>query len=239
MRISSIRPAKARLILGLLLATLASNTASAALRKISFESMVAKSKFIVVGQVVSMGSRWDNLADTGEVMMTDVRIKVEEVWKDSLDRRKDIVRPAKSSDGPTIRELTVQFLGGQIGDRWQRCPESPKYQVGERVVLFVRIIDGRLWTTGWLQGKYRFHRDKITGRNGEPDRVYETVMGKAQLPISINTPLATLRDRVQKTIAIQRTRPPLEPGKIEGGSSSTTHSHDAKTSETSEKGGDR
>jgi hypothetical protein len=181
---------------------IAPSVAEAALRPLNLEQLTDKSGFIVCGEVVEVKSLWGSLDGRGRVLLTNVRIRVSDVWKDTPGRRVEILRK-KGPDGKTtanarIEEITVQYLGGAIGQRWQLCPESPRYEKGEKVVVFARVLNGRLWTTGWIQGKYRLAHQRSGGKT------IQMVAGHAQLPIRKTQPLSKLRDRVGEIIRRQR-----------------------------------
>jgi len=203
------------------LALAATRVAPAALRRIEFDQLTEISIYIVCGEVIELRSYWTDWGARGQVMMTDVRIRVDDVWKDAGGMRPGVVRGAaaasgasgsSSASGPTgepptasdataatdraagarepLREITLQFLGGAIGERWQHCPESPRYEKGERVLAFVRDLDGRLWTTGWLQGKYAVRTVKASAA-----ATVDIVEGHPELPLATQA-LAEARARV-------------------------------------------
>ncbi|MBI4606096.1 MAG: hypothetical protein HY721_29370, partial [Planctomycetes bacterium] len=107
--------------------------------------------------------------DLGEVIFTDVTIRVEGMLKGPLD----------------TKDVTVQILGGEIGTAFQRCPESPRFERGEKVLVFLRDYHGALWTTGWLQGKYALSREGLS------------VKGVEGLPVPRDVTLEALKAEVR------------------------------------------
>ena len=177
--------------------------AETALVSLSLEQLTARSGFVVRGEVLDVKSRWGALGGHGRVLLTDVRIRVSEVWKDTPGHRPEILR-RRSEGGTTaahakIEEITVQYLGGVIGQRWQLCPESPRYEKGEQVLVFARVLQGRLWTTGWMQGKYRVGHQRSAGRT------VAVVAGDPRLPVHTTQPLSDLRARVRAIVARRET----------------------------------
>jgi hypothetical protein len=146
-------------------------TADAALVPLSLEQLIERSRFIICGEVVSLESRWKDFPKLGRVIVTDARIRVSEAWKGTLEEK----------------EITVQYFGGQVGEEWVACLESPRYAVGEKVLVFVREWQGVWWTAGWLQGKY-----PLVGSPGGLQ-----VKGEKHLPIAESAPLDSLRTKVK------------------------------------------
>jgi len=142
---------------------------AAAVVQYNMEQLSQKSKLVVEGEVVELTSYYAPFLDLGEVMFTDVKIRVEKSIKGS----------------PDGKEITIQVLGGQIGAAFQHCPDSPEYEKGEKVLVFLREYNGRLWNTGWQQGKYKLWQ------NGT------VVGGKESLPIPRDVPLSTVEDQVR------------------------------------------
>ena len=134
----------------------------------NLEQLAQKSKFVLTGEVVELRSYRAPFQTLGEVIFTDVKIKVDSVLKGTVEGN----------------EITIQVLGGKIGDAFQLCPESPRYEMGEKVCVFLREFNGKLWNTGWEQGKYKI-AEGLTVR-GEPDR-----------PIAIDMSLPILKDKVR------------------------------------------
>ena len=143
--------------------------AAAALVKLSFEELTQRSQVIVTGEVVEMRSYRAPFAGGGECIYTDVTLRVEGTLK-----------------GKQAATVTVQVLGGQIGEEWQVCLEAPRYRLGEKVLVFLRDDKGTLRNTGWIQGKY-----EVIAASG-------AVRGKRQLPIEADVPLAAIRDEVRR-----------------------------------------
>lgn len=153
----------------------------AALVPYDLEKLSRKSRFVICGKVTRLNSYWGKLGNLGPVILTDATIRIQETWK------------GKKRKG---QEITVQLLGGQIGELRQWCPESPTFQVGEEVLLFARPWNGRLWTSGWIQGKFRLSR-RATGSGAREGAREMVVEGRRDLPIRRLEKLSAVKSRVQ------------------------------------------
>jgi hypothetical protein len=148
------------------------SAAGSAVLRLSESALAERSKYIVTGEVLELKSYRGQFLDLGEVIFTDVKIRVNRVLKGR----------------PEGTEITVQVPGGEIGRSFQICPDAPRYEKGEKVLLFLREYNGRLWNTGWLQGKYRLI-DSAT-----------IVRGVEGLPVSADIPLSSLEAHLRGVI---------------------------------------
>ena len=123
---------------GILLLLGTSASVDGALIRLDFEQLVQRSGLVVCGEVVDLTASWEDVPRLGRLIVTTATIRVSESWK-----------------GSPGRHVTVQYYGGTVGDERQFCFESPRYEKGEKVLVFARAGHGGLWTTGWLQGKFR------------------------------------------------------------------------------------
>lgn len=154
--------------------------------RLSFEELTQRSPWIVAATVVRLESSMVAMDGVGECIVTDVTLRVTERLKSPTD----------------AAELVVRILGGTLdgrtgaGDSWQLCPEAPRYRLHENVVVFLRPHKGRLWNTGWQQGKYTL--DAKTGR----------VLGRPLLPVAAPVPFSRLREQIN---LLRQFRPPTPP----------------------------
>jgi hypothetical protein len=163
--------------------------ARAALVPLSLGELAGKSTSVVTGEVTALRSYRAPFHHLGEVIFTDVTVRVESVLKGE----------------PEIKEITIQVLGGKIGRAFQLCPDSARYEMGEKVLVFVREYNGRIWNTGWLQGKYRLIEPSNTESSGPGSAGGVLVKVDAGLPIESDVPLETLK-------AALKTPAPSSPG---------------------------
>ncbi len=174
------------LFLSLVFATFCS-VGRAAVVELNLENLALRSGYIFCGEVVEVRCHRGKFLRLGEVIFTDVRIRVSETWKDTAGQPREITRQEKTGK---ITEITIRYLGGRIGDSWQKCAASPSFSSGEKVLVFARKFNGSLSTTGWFQGKYSLYQQgpKTPGNT--------FVGGGKHLPIRKNTSLEALRLQV-------------------------------------------
>lgn len=150
------------------------STAEGVVKKLSLEQLISQSTLAVTGEVVRMRSYRGQLGTVGRVIFTDVTIRVDRL----------LLGEVRTIENAPV-EVTVQVLGGQIGDRFQICPDSPRFAVRERVLVFLGEHNKRLWTVGWFQGKYTLSR---TGT---------TVLGRPTFPIDRETAVTTVHEQIR------------------------------------------
>jgi len=170
--------------------------------ELDLEKLTLQSSHIFCGEVIATESEWGDFLGLGRAMITKVRIKVAEVWKESQEKRPEITRKAKSPGTPgKITEITISYLGGRIGERWQRCAASPTFSRGEKVLVFAGEFNNALWTTGWFQGKYRLERKSSEHADGGGKLL---VRGSQQLPVKKPMEVKALRLMVRKLLLERR-----------------------------------
>ncbi|MDE0739637.1 MAG: hypothetical protein OSB83_10520 [Planctomycetota bacterium] len=174
--------------------------------ELDLEKLTLRSSHIFCGEVLATESEWGDFLGLGRAMITKVRIKVSEVWKESQEKRPEITRKAEAPGTPgKITEITISYLGGRIGERWQRCAASPTFSRGEKVLVFAGEFNNALWATGWFQGKYRLERK--SSEQGRPDADGGgklLVRGSQQLPVKKPMEVKTLRLMVRKLLLERR-----------------------------------
>jgi hypothetical protein len=120
-----------------------------------FEMLVDRAEMIFTGQVASQRSEWRE-TNGRKCIVTLVTFAVQQVHK-----------------GRAEASVTLQFLGGTIGDVTLDVAEMPSFKEGERVVLFV-ASNGRAVSPviGFFHGKFLLRkegdRDVVLKHNGEP-----------------------------------------------------------------------
>jgi hypothetical protein len=131
-------------VLALLLAPLAGATVLLALE---LEDLAVMSPVVLVGEVNTVESGWnpDRTRIHTRVMITPL-----EVLKGPAD----------------LGTVKVKFLGGRVGDTVASLPGAPRFEAGERVLLFLeprKDRDGYL-PVGFYQGKFKVFTDPDTRR---------------------------------------------------------------------------
>lgn len=129
-------------VLVLLAASLAGATVLVALQ---MEDLARMSPVVLVGEVNSVESGWNP-------QKTQIHTRV-------------LITPVEVLKGPAdLGTVKVKFLGGKAGDTVARLPGAPRFEVGEKVLVFLeprQDRDGYL-PVGFYQGKYKVFTDPAT-----------------------------------------------------------------------------
>jgi hypothetical protein len=129
----------------------------ATVRRITMDTLVARSDRIVYGRVVASRAVWDPETRT--------------IWTNTEIRILDV---AKGSAGNTV---TISEPGGVLGDVGHFFPGVPQFQLSQEVLVFLHGAAGnRLRVTGLRQGVYAITTDPAThermarpmGKQAEP-----------------------------------------------------------------------
>ena len=125
----------------------------------SFAELVGEADAIYRGRVTSVQARRVDRTDgEGGIIKTFVTFAVERVLK-----------------GPERTEVTLEFLGGTVGDESMTVSGMPKFNLGAREIVFVQKNGVQFCPlVGLMHGRYRVLRDEATARehiardNGAP-----------------------------------------------------------------------
>lgn len=122
-------------------------TVSGILVTMDVPELTKNSDTIVMGTVKKrLPSRWDRSDPEEPVIYTDVIIEIEEYLKNPLDQR----------------EVTIQLLGGKVGNVNMEAMDEATLNLGEKVLLFLKKNkEGNFVVLGAMQGKYTI--DEATG----------------------------------------------------------------------------
>lgn len=113
-------------------------------RHLDTRELTEQSSDIVIGQVRSVRSRWN---ETHTRILTDVEFQV-----------------ARSLKGARARRLRLTQPGGTVGGTHHTAPGSPVFRPGEEALLFLwRDARGRAQVNALAQGKFDIRRDPRTG----------------------------------------------------------------------------
>jgi hypothetical protein len=125
----------------------------------TFEEMTDRAELVFVGKVVSSRAEWRTVG-TNRVIFTLVEFERQEVLK-----------------GEAGVSVTLQFLGGTVGDVTLEIAGVPKFNAGDREFLFVEGNGVQFCPlVGVFHGKFGVRKDEKTGRdillmhNGNPLR---------------------------------------------------------------------
>jgi hypothetical protein len=137
------------------LACLLSSVHATTVLPLTFERLVLDADLIFAGRAVSQRSEWREMRGQRSIV-TLVTFAVDSVHK-----------------GRAGSTVTLQFLGGTVGDITLDVTEMPKFAPGERVLLFVEN-DGASASpiVGFYHGRLALRpqggRDAVFKHNGEP-----------------------------------------------------------------------
>ena len=103
--------------------------------------LVAQSNAIIEGEVLKVNSFWTR---SGRMVVTEALVRVTETI---------------AGNAPSV--VAVRTFGGEVDGFRVEAHGFPKFEVGERVVLFLQDQpNGTAEVTGYRQGHYRIVRDK-------------------------------------------------------------------------------
>jgi hypothetical protein len=162
----------------------------------TFPELVSESDAIYRGRVTAVQARRVERADgQGSVIKTFVTFAVERVLK-----------------GTEQREVTLEFLGGTVGDESMTVAGMPKFNLGAREIVFVQKNGIQFCPLVALaHGRYRVLRDEATGR--------EHIARDNGLPLTnvaeVELPVTTLPDAVRAASAASASARALTPDAFE------------------------
>jgi len=108
--------------------------------------LVAEADALIQGRVVALDSFW---SESGRIIVSEAVIEVEETLF-----------------GKAPATVTVRTFGGQVGDVRVEAHGFPKFEKGERAILFLEKVaaDGSIRVLGYQQGQFRVvtRRDGVT-----------------------------------------------------------------------------
>ena len=112
-----------------------------------FNELTTRADTVFKGVVTTKNSQWVGEGDRRHIV-TFVTFRVEETYK-----------------GTPATEQTLRFLGGTVGTEAMEVPDLPKFETGQRAVLFV-VNNGKQFCplVGVAQGRFHVVNDDATGR---------------------------------------------------------------------------
>lgn len=114
----------------------------------TFEEMAEQADLVFVGKSIASRAAWRTVG-TDRVIFTFVEFQADEILKGSA--------------GKTV---TLQFLGGTVGDVSLDVAGIPRFSPGERVILFVEKNGVQFCPlVGVFHGKFGLRKDEKTGRD--------------------------------------------------------------------------
>jgi hypothetical protein len=123
---------------------------------------------------------FDQLVGQAEIIFQGTVAEVHSVWSgEGAQRHIDsyvTFKVEESMKGTPGTSYTMRLLGGTVGDETMEVTDSPKFNIGDRDILFVEH-NGEQFVplVGIMHGRFRVQRDEKTGRdfvtNGEGEPV--------------------------------------------------------------------
>lgn len=136
----------------------------------NFPELIAEADAIYRGRVTGVESRRVDRPDGGRVIKTFVALAIERVLK-----------------GADEASLTLEFLGGTIGDETLEVGGVPKFAVGEHGIVFVQKNGLQFCPLVRLgHGRYRLERDRASGRDyvARDNRAPLLTVAEVEAPLS-------------------------------------------------------
>ena len=121
----------------------------------------------LVGATVLVALEMEDLAAMSPVVLVGEVNAVDSGWNPQKTRihTRVLITPVEVLKGPAdLGTVKVKFLGGQVGDTVAHLPGAPRFEVGEKVLVFLeprKDRDGYL-PVGFYQGKYKVFTDPAT-----------------------------------------------------------------------------
>jgi hypothetical protein len=114
----------------------------------TFEEMADRAELVFVGKAVASRAEWRTVG-SDRVIFTLVEFETQEVLK-----------------GNAGKSVTLQFLGGTIGDMTLEVTGVPRFKAGDRVILFVEKNGVQFCPlVGVFHGKFGLRKDEKTGHD--------------------------------------------------------------------------
>ncbi len=112
------------------------------------EDLIQQSDVIVIAQVIKMESLVAPSKINEKGIVTNVTLKVEEYLRNQSNISSEYI--------------TVQNIGGKIGEDSVYISGAASFTEGERVLIFLDTQEGGTFSVyGWMQGKYTLNESKI------------------------------------------------------------------------------
>jgi len=144
-----------------IMGVLYSSSLHAIMPKLSLQELRDKTDCIMLGSTESMRSYWAKDTVTGaDLIFTDVTVKPIEWFKTDADSTARLER------------IHVRILGGQVDSIGLYVSDSPEFEVGESVILFLHPeIGDQFKVFAWRLGKYTIIKNHIR-ENGLPVQAF-------------------------------------------------------------------
>jgi hypothetical protein len=175
--------------------------------------------FLRVTATTVIPPTFDQLVQQAEVIFQGTVTNVRSVWEgEGAQRHIDTYvtfQVQESMKGNAGVSYTIRMLGGTVGDETMEVTDTPKFNVGDRDILFVEHNNEQFVPlVGIKHGRFRVQHDEQSGRdvvlNGEGEPVRDlTKLGREEESISAAEAIspADLKSAVQKQLTGQAGHP--------------------------------
>lgn len=156
---------------------------------------------------------FDQLVQQAEVIFQGTVTNVRSVWEgEGAQRHIDTYvtfQVQESVKGNAGASYTIRMLGGTVGDETMEVTDTPKFNVGDRDILFVEHNNEQFVPlVGIKHGRFHVQRDEQTGRDvvlngeGEPVRDLAT-LGREEESVSASEAISPedLKSAVKNQLA--------------------------------------
>ena len=115
------------------------------MEQLTIDELAERADIIVVGEVTDIDYDRNGNGD----VKTLVSLSVTDVVK-----------------GANVEEVVIEVAGGQLEDLNVSVEDTPEFQLGERVAVFLRQVDhGTFTTVGGFQGRFGIDENDMVGGN--------------------------------------------------------------------------
>lgn len=126
--------------------------AAALMEALSIDALVKASSSIIRGEVVDSQAMW---SESGDQIVTRVTIRVQKDFKRQVSEEL----------------ITVEYLGGEVGEIGMMVSDSPQMFAGEEVIIFLEPSGAstdrqRFHVVGSAQGKFTLEEDGMVRTMG-------------------------------------------------------------------------
>jgi len=162
---------------------------------------------------------FDQLVKQAELIFQGTVTDVQSVWEGQGAQRHIetyvTFQIADSVKGDAGSAYTIRMLGGTVGDETMLVTDTPKFNVGDREILFVEHnYDQFVPLVGISNGRFHVQRDEETGRDivvnhdGEPVRDL-TKLGREAESVSAADAISPeqLKSTVKERLQVQADNP--------------------------------
>ena len=146
--------------------------------ELTLPDLVSLSDVIVAGQVLDVRPSWN--ADRSDIFTTVIA---------------RVDRPLK---GRAAGEVRFRVPGGTVGDAWVWVTHAPRFEIGERALIFLRSNGGRLPTVvGMEAGKRRLLTDDDGSERILPELLWSDVEPARQVVVTTVDEFAAALSRIE------------------------------------------